>query len=86
MSGRRQVSIDAVDATCTATALASIEAWLRRAPEPVIASLATSVYGEPTARALCWARELTSDLRYYSAVLSCAIRAAADPAGEGNPL
>lgn len=86
MSGRRQVSIDAVDATCTATALASIEAWLRRAPEEVIASLAASVYGEPTARALCWARELTSDLRYYSAVLSCAIRAADDPADEGNPF
>jgi hypothetical protein len=86
VSGRRQVSIDAVDATCTATALASIEAWLRRAPEEVIASLAASVYGEPTPRALCWARELTSDLRYYSAVLSCAIRAAGEPAGEGNPF
>jgi hypothetical protein len=88
VSGRRQVSLDAVDATCTAVALASIEEWLRRAPEPVIASLAASVYGEPTPRALCRARELASDLRYYSAVLSCAIRASDDEPrhDEGNPF
>ncbi len=87
MTGRRQVSLDAVDATCTASALASIETWLRRAPEEVIASLAGSVYGEPTPRALDWARELTSDLRYYSAVLSCAIRAAGNPDdAERNPF
>jgi len=87
VTGRRQVSLDIVDATCTASALGSIEAWLRRAPEEVIASLAASVYGEPTPRALCWARELTSDLRYYSAVLSCAIRAGDDaPRTERNPF
>jgi hypothetical protein len=85
VSGRRQISLDATDAVCTAVALASVEEWLRRAPEEVIASLAASVYGEPTPRALEWARELTSDLRYYSAVLSCAIRAAGDPA-EGSPF
>jgi hypothetical protein len=84
VSGRRQVSLDAVDATCTAVALSSIEEWLRRAPEEVIASLAAFVYGQPTPRALCWARELTSDLRYYSAVLSCAIRAAGDDPADGN--
>jgi hypothetical protein len=50
----------------------------------VIASLAAFVYGQPTPRALCWARELTSDLRYYSAVLSCAIRAAGDDPADGN--
>lgn len=83
MTGRRQVSLDLTDATCAAVALSSIEEWLRRAPEEVIASLAASVYGEPTPRALGWARELTSDLRYYSAVLSCAIRAG-DP--EGSPF
>jgi len=75
VTGRRQVSIDAVDAACTAVALASIEAWLRHAPEEVIASLAGSAYGEPTARALGWARDLATDLRYYSAVLASAVRA-----------
>ena len=79
MTGRRRVSLDATDATCTAAALASIETWLRRAPQEVIASLAGSVYGEPTARALDWARELVSDLRYYSAVLSCAVRDSDNP-------
>jgi hypothetical protein len=75
VTGRRQITVDATDATCIAVALDNIETWLRRAPEEIIASLAGSVYGEPTARALGWARELVSDLRYYSAVLSCAIRA-----------
>jgi hypothetical protein len=83
VTGRRQVSMDAADATSAAVALASIEIWLRRAPEDVIASLAASVYGEPTARALGWARELVSDLRYYSAVLAWAVRAD-DP--EGTPF
>jgi hypothetical protein len=88
VSGRRQVSPGAVDATCTAVALASIEQWLRRAPEPVIASLAAPAYREPAPRALSRARELASDLRYYSAVLSCAIRASDDEPrdDEGNPF
>lgn len=75
MTGRRQVSVDAVEATSVAVALSVIETWLRRAPEEVIVSLAASVYGEPTARARCWARELVSDLRYYSAVMAFAVRA-----------
>jgi hypothetical protein len=72
---RRQISVDAADATSIAVVLGSIEIWLRRAPDEVIASLACSAYGTPTARALAWTRELVSDLRYYSAVLSCAVRA-----------
>lgn len=52
MTGRRQVSLDVVDAACAASALGSIEAWLRRTHEEVIASLAASVYGEPTPRAV----------------------------------
>jgi hypothetical protein len=81
VSGRRQVAIDTVDATCTAVALASIEAWLRHAPEEVIASLAASACGQPTPRALSWARDLISDLRYYSGVLASAARAG-DPESE----
>lgn len=81
MTGRRQVSLDATDATSIAVALSGLQTWLRRAPDDVIASLAVSAYGEPTARALNWARELTSDLRYYSAVISFAVRAA-DPEEE----
>lgn len=75
MTGRRQVSIDQTDATSIAVALSHLELWLRRAPAEVTASLAVSVYGEPTQRALGWARELISDMRYYHTVLACAIRA-----------
>jgi hypothetical protein len=75
VTGRRQVRVDAVDATAIAVVLGHLESWLRRAPAPVIADLAASVYGEPTGRATGWARELVSDLRHYSAVLSCALRA-----------
>jgi hypothetical protein len=79
VSGRRQVSVDAADAACTAAALGHIAAWLHGAPQEVIASLACSAYGEPTARAMGWARDLARDLRYYSAVLSSAARADPDP-------
>jgi hypothetical protein len=72
---RRQVQVDSVDATSVAVVLSHLEQWLRRAPDPVIADLARSVYGEPAERAVGWARELCCDLRYYSAVLSCAVRA-----------
>lgn len=75
MTGRRQVPVDAADTTAIAVVLAHLESWLRRAPDPVIADLARSVYGEPTGRALGWARELCSDLRYYSAALSAALGA-----------
>ncbi|MGH3406269.1 MAG: hypothetical protein ACRDRJ_27785 [Streptosporangiaceae bacterium] len=78
MTSRRQVSLDSVDATSIAVALSGIETWLRGAPDNVIASLAEYAYGEPTGHALSWARELISDLRYYSAVMSFAVRAA-DP-------
>jgi len=74
VTGRRPIPVDAADATAIAAVLARLEGWLRRAPDPVIAGLAQSVYGEPTGRAMSWARELVSDLRYYSAVLSCALR------------
>lgn len=86
MTGRRQILLDAADATATAVALAHLELWLRRAPDPVIADLARSAYGEPTARALGWARELCSDLRYYSAVLSCAVRDGATDDPERIPF
>lgn len=75
MTGHGQVAVDAADATAIAAALGHLESWLRRAPDPVIADLAASVYGEPTGRATGWARELVSDLRYYSGVLSAAVRA-----------
>jgi hypothetical protein len=75
VTGRRQITLDAADATAIAVALGHLELWLRHAPDPVIAGLAGSVYGEPTRRALGWARDLCSDLRYYSAVLSSAVRA-----------
>lgn len=78
MSGRRQVSVDAADAACAAAALNIIQAWLAGAPEHVIASLAAAC-GQPTARALSLARELACDLRYYSAVLSSAVRADDNP-------
>jgi hypothetical protein len=81
VTGRGQVAVDAADATAIAAALGHLESWLRRAPDPVIADLAASVYGEPTGRALGWARELCSDLRYYSGVLSAAVRAG-DPGPE----
>lgn len=81
---RRQVSVDSVDATAIAVALDSIETWPRRAPDEVIASLAASVDGEPTTRALGWARELISDLRYYSAVMAIAARA--DDPGQERPF
>ena len=78
---RHPVSLDAASATSTAVALSGIETWLRRAPDDVIASHAISAYGAPTPRALSWARELISDLRYYSAVMSFAVRTA-DPEEE----
>jgi hypothetical protein len=85
VTGRRHVRVDAADATAIAAALAHLESWLRHAPDPVIADLAASVYGEPTTRALGWARELSSDLRYYSAALSCAVRASDTGDPERNP-
>ena len=84
MTGRRPVPVDSVDVTAIAVVLDHLELWLRRAPDPVIADLAASVYGEPTGRALSWARELCSDLRYYSGVLSCALRAGDHGDPEGN--
>ena len=75
----RPVSLEAREATSIAVMLDTIENWLRRAPDDVIASLAASAYGEPTSRAFGWARELISDLRYYSAAMTFAIRAADDP-------
>ena len=84
MTGRRQVQVDAVDAAAIAVVLDHLETWLRRAPDPVIAGLARPVYGEPAGRALGWARELCSDLRYYSGVLSCALRAGDHGDPEGN--
>jgi hypothetical protein len=81
VTGRRQVPVDAADAAAIAAALGHLKSWLRRAPDPVLADLAAPVYGEPTGRALGWARELSPDLRYYSAVLSAELRAG-DP---GDP-
>jgi hypothetical protein len=76
----RPVVLPAVEATAIGVVLEIIETWLRGAPEEVIASLAASAYGQPTARALSWARDLISDLRYYSGVLASAVRAD-DPEG-----
>ena len=86
VTGRRQVPVDAADATAIAVVLGHLESWLRRAPDPVIADLARSVYGEPTGRALGWARELCSDLRYYSAALSAALRAGDPDDPERTPF
>ena len=86
VTGRRQVPVDAADATAIAVVLGHLESWLRRAPDPVIADLARSVYGEPAGRALGWARELCSDLRYYSAALSAALRAGDPDDPERTPF
>ena len=86
MTGRRQVQVDAVDAAAIAVVLDHLETWLRRAPDPVITGLARSVYGEPAGRALGWARELCSDLRYYSAIVSAALRADDTDDPERNPF
>jgi hypothetical protein len=86
VTGRRQVRVDSADATAIAVVLGHLELWLRRAPDPVIADLAASVYGEPTGRALSWARELCADLRYYSGVVSAALRAGDPDDPERNPF
>lgn len=81
---RRRVSLDEADATSIAVALSGIETWLRRAPDDVVASLAASTYGKPSPRALQWARELISDLRYYSTVMALAVHAGNDPDDDRN--
>ena len=75
----RQVSLNAREANSITVMLDTIENWLRRAPDDVIASLAASAYGEPTPRAFGWARELISDLRYHSAAMALDIRGAGNP-------
>jgi hypothetical protein len=78
VTGRPAVTIDRADAVCVSVMIDRIELWLRHADPGVLASLAASFYGEPTPRALQWTRQLISDLRYFSAALTFALRAGED--------